>query len=320
GDTLAELIKRGDSRLKSRKFVRRLLCELIDAVDYLHNRNIVHCDIKADNIIISPYADRPITLLDLDKAYSPWLDSTHGNAAKYGCDSCSDGAIDFKGVGLIARKLGMKRMAKACNRAGVSADFLRQQLADRSPGWLITALVVAIVLGTSVAVMLWYGAPTENKTAPAASDSIIATDTLPESVPAENLPKSAIDTASTASVIAEHLGNDDEYRMKLLAMLDCDTIPNREKADSINAYQLNYLAAVSKIINTAVTHYGDISESDVQKAVRNHPEWLRLEKEQEKMLIRLQKLYEVKGAQRLSVRPASQPDTLQGDILPAPRH
>ncbi|MDE6321111.1 MAG: protein kinase, partial [Muribaculaceae bacterium] len=86
GDTLAALIKRGDRRVSDRKHAKKLIAELIDVVEYLHNRNIVHCDIKPDNIIISPYPDRPITLIDLDKAFSPWLDSTHGDTSKYGCN------------------------------------------------------------------------------------------------------------------------------------------------------------------------------------------------------------------------------------------
>lgn len=65
GDTLADLISRGDKRLKNKKFVRKLLCELVDVVEYLHYRNIVHCDIKADNIIVSPYADGPLRSLTL---------------------------------------------------------------------------------------------------------------------------------------------------------------------------------------------------------------------------------------------------------------
>lgn len=49
-DTLADLIRRDDTRLKSYQFVKTLLAELIDVVGYLHNRRVVHCDIKPDNI------------------------------------------------------------------------------------------------------------------------------------------------------------------------------------------------------------------------------------------------------------------------------
>lgn len=125
GETLAELLKRGDVRLRNRKWVRGVLRQLVDVIDYLHHSNVVHCDVKADNVIVSPYADRPVTLVDLDKAYTSWLDGTPGNPHNYGCDDCADGVIDFRGLGKIAEKLGEKRFAKACLDKDASADRLR---------------------------------------------------------------------------------------------------------------------------------------------------------------------------------------------------
>lgn len=154
GDTLAELIKRDDPRLKNRKFVRRLLLELVNVVDYLHRRNIVHCDIKADNVIISPYDDRPATLIDLDKAYTSWLDSTHGNTQKYGCDNCADGAIDFRGIGKIASQLGQDKVARLCERDAVSVESIKHTLEPRDINNLRLLLISSLVLGLSLS--LWY--------------------------------------------------------------------------------------------------------------------------------------------------------------------
>ena len=154
GDTLADLIKRDDPRFKNRKFVRRLLLELVDVVDYLHRRNIVHCDIKADNVIISPYNDRPATLIDLDKAYTSWLDSTHGNTQKYGCDSCADGAIDFRGLGKIALSLGQDKIARLCEKDNVSAESIKQTLEPGGMNKLQLLLISTSVLGLSLS--LWY--------------------------------------------------------------------------------------------------------------------------------------------------------------------
>ena len=135
GDTLSALIKRDDPRLKSRKFVRRLLSELVDVVEYLHRRNIVHCDIKADNVIVSPYDDRPVTLIDLDKAYTSWLGTTHGNTQKYGCEGCADGAIDFRGIGLIATQLGRGKVALCCAKNEVTAASVRRAIKSEGKGY-----------------------------------------------------------------------------------------------------------------------------------------------------------------------------------------
>lgn len=151
GDTLADLIRHDDPRLASRRFVRKLLGELIDVVEYLHNRHVVHCDIKPDNIIISPYGDRPLTLIDLDKAYTSWLETTHGNTVKYGCTECADGLIDFKGIGLIASKLGMKRFATTCDNADVTAESLRKGL-DR--GRIVRKILIWSLPFAAVAVIV----------------------------------------------------------------------------------------------------------------------------------------------------------------------
>ncbi|MDE6249024.1 MAG: protein kinase, partial [Paramuribaculum sp.] len=186
GDTLADLIQRGDSRLKDRKFVRRLLSELIDVAEYLHNRNVVHCDIKADNIMISPYSNRPATLIDLDKAYTPWLDSTHGNAGNYGCDSCADGAIDIKGIGMIASKLGMKRIAKACDAENVSLESLGELIRQdgrldvrswgRSARWILPAIVVAAVTVGIIGLIRYRSVP--EVAAESVDDSIAGADSI----------------------------------------------------------------------------------------------------------------------------------------------
>ncbi len=157
GETLAELIKNNSTRLKNRDFVKKILFELVDVVDYLHRRGVVHCDIKPDNIIVSSYDDRPIKLIDLDKAYTSWLETTHGNTEKYGCRICADGKIDFKGIGLIAEKLGDKRFARRCVAKNVSPGKLKKFLTQRkSPLRFVFAAVAVIGLiavSASIAVL-----------------------------------------------------------------------------------------------------------------------------------------------------------------------
>lgn len=328
GDTLADLIERGDNRLKDKKFVKRLLRELIDVVDYLHNRNIVHCDIKADNVVISPYPDRPATLIDFDKAYSPWLDSTHGNAANYGCDDCADGGIDFKGIGLIANRLGMKRFGAACAKGDASANSLRQSLAGKSLRWIMI-VSVAIVVGASALTMLWHRpshadaveSPASDSSIDVRSEAVAAPDTvyIPQTVVVQpvDAPKPAIDKAWIGSVITKHLGDFDAYRLRVLDTVDCDTLTIWAKKDAVNRYTLGYLFAAGRVIADAVAHYGNMPEVDVQRAVRSHPEWVRFEIEYMGMEERLAELNASKRSQRSSGRPASLPDTTQGDSLPA---
>lgn len=293
GDTLADLIKRDDPRLKNRKFIRRLLIELVDVVEYLHRRNIVHCDIKADNVIVSPYDDRPVSLIDLDKAYTSWLDTTHGNAEKYGCAGCADGAIDFRGIGKIAARLGQGKVARACKKDNVSAPGLRQLLRIRKRINGVWLLLIGIAVATCGIALLSY--PKEEKTAlkpiGIPVDTIPLQDTAATSELRSTAPdlqtKPTIDPNWISSLIARKRQEINGYRATLWAILDCDTIPIGSKRDAINDYGFASGMAYTGIINSAVTHYHNIPEIDVQMAVRTHQEWIDLEKNEEDVRSRI---------------------------------
>ncbi len=293
GDTLADLMKRDDPRLRNRKFVRRLLIELVDVVEYLHRRNIVHCDIKADNVIVSPYDDRPVSLIDLDKAYTSWLDTTHGNTEKYGWAVCADGAIDFRGIGKIAARLGQGKVARACKKDNVSAPGLRQLLRIRKRINGVWLFLIGIAVAACGVALLSY--PKEEKTAlkpiGIPVDTIPLQDTAATSELRSTAPdlqtKPTIDPNWISSLIARKRQEINGYRATLWAILDCDTIPIGSKRDAIYDYNLAYGLAYTGIIYSAVTHYHNISEIDVQMAVRTHQEWIDLEKSEEDVRSRI---------------------------------
>lgn len=295
GETLANLMRRNDRRLKNNRFAGRLLKELIDVTEYLHYRRVVHCDIKPDNIIISPYPDRPLTLIDLDKAYTPWLQTTHGDTQKYGCDDCEDGNIDFKGIGLIAKQLGIERVARISSKTNVSADSLKTALnADLNHGnnfkklwWLAAAIAV-----TASAVAIFLNSTRENMVAgheiisadtiiPETSDTSVITETdktfIEVQTPQPASPnRGEIDKAWIAALIAEKSNLMADYRQELFSILNNDTIEIRSKHDAIYNYTHSSGQAMSAIISSAVNRYSGIPEPDVQNMVRKHPDWIRL--------------------------------------------
>ena len=135
GETLAVMIKRNDPWLTKEKNIVAMLRELIDAVDYLHRHNVVHCDIKPDNIMIRSNT-KHLVLIDFDKSYTDALRDTSGHPSKYGLevDEVGRTAIDFRGIGLVVEqfkselpdfKLSVwEHFVKACYKPDASCEEL----------------------------------------------------------------------------------------------------------------------------------------------------------------------------------------------------
>ena len=101
GDSLHKLMVDHDPWHNSEKNLWRFLRQLLEVTDYLHNRHIVHCDIKPDNIILT-WEERNVVLIDLDKCFTDWLDDTGGKPRfNKGNDYKEGVATDFEAIGLI---------------------------------------------------------------------------------------------------------------------------------------------------------------------------------------------------------------------------
>ncbi|MDE5566842.1 MAG: protein kinase [Muribaculaceae bacterium] len=143
GQTLAEMIKRNDAWLANERNIVKILKELIDVVDYLHRHNIVHCDIKPDNIIITANT-KNLVLIDFDKSYSDALNDTCGHPGKYGLSVADKGqtAIDFRAIAMVIEKLKAnitdfkfskyKEFVKACYDPDINCETLTELLSEKA--------------------------------------------------------------------------------------------------------------------------------------------------------------------------------------------
>lgn len=143
GETIAELIRKKDIWLQRDRNVRKILKQLIEVIDYLHQNGITHCDIKADNIIITK-GHRNVVLLDLDKCFTSSRDNTPGASSLYNVDSNRTGHpdVDFHGIGLLVRKLGSEipgfpvksfvSFINLCNKDDIDAESLLDWLQKNS--------------------------------------------------------------------------------------------------------------------------------------------------------------------------------------------
>lgn len=82
GDTLKQLIDRKDPRLKDQTFLLRLFREILDALDYIHTKGIVHQDLKPENIMINKIGQQ-IKIIDFGCAVGNLADEAQGFTPGY---------------------------------------------------------------------------------------------------------------------------------------------------------------------------------------------------------------------------------------------
>lgn len=83
GCTLDEFVAKNPEYFKNKKHVERFVSQMLDVLDYLHNNQVLHLDLKPSNIIITRTGHN-VKLVDLGFAYSDcYQDIAAGMTRKY---------------------------------------------------------------------------------------------------------------------------------------------------------------------------------------------------------------------------------------------
>ena len=138
----------------------RFLLALCDAVGELHQRGIVHCDIKPANILFRPETGEPV-LVDLGLAVSPSEDSRGGTLGYSAPEQFLGGVItpaaDIHALGVLAERLNLgcrdiiRRATSSIpsERFGSVHEFvraLRRRVWMRKLAWVACGLLIAAVV------------------------------------------------------------------------------------------------------------------------------------------------------------------------------
>ena len=193
GVTLAEALKcdadAGANATAASRWLRRpnnlkrMLKELIEAIGYLHRHNIVHCDVKPDNIILTDGTFN-LMLIDFDKSYTSWLDDTSGSPALYDVAPSrrGDTVIDFHGIGKIIDALiaagykcrGLNRLRARCFDDSVTADELLKILDRRPTSWQVSVIILIAVVLSGITVWLWINTGKKDNNEPLVTEHLSA--------------------------------------------------------------------------------------------------------------------------------------------------
>ena len=96
GETLSQFVVSHPDYFKSKKNTNRFLSQLLDVIGYLHSHQVVHLDLKPDNILITRIGN-DVKLTDLGYCYTDTYTDTMGRTDKYASpEQLQGGQVDAR--------------------------------------------------------------------------------------------------------------------------------------------------------------------------------------------------------------------------------
>lgn len=165
GIALREVMRRDDF---SAAEVRNIIAQILDTLDYIHNRQVIHRDLKPSNIMVTASGNR-VKLIDFGVSDTSSHTILKGPAGtrRYAAPEMFDGEmidnrVDLYSLGVIAgemnnalprRDRSLKRLAQACCKENpderpATAAEARAIFNHRSHrwAWLAAAIVIAMII------------------------------------------------------------------------------------------------------------------------------------------------------------------------------
>lgn len=107
GSLLSSLVEEYSDGLMPEKAVKRLMKEILSAIEHIHKQGILHRDIKVDNLVVQVYDDatspggkiRTVKLIDFDIADPDWIPASPGKKQKGWVGTMKNSAPEtFRGI------------------------------------------------------------------------------------------------------------------------------------------------------------------------------------------------------------------------------
>lgn len=101
GETLTERLSRHPEYFRDRRNIRRFVSQLLDVVGYLHAHQVLHLDLKPDNILLTRI-DSDVKLIDLGFCYTDTFTDTQGHTDGFAAPELLNPSPTGEGVGEVS--------------------------------------------------------------------------------------------------------------------------------------------------------------------------------------------------------------------------
>ena len=106
GETLGERMIKNPAYISDPKNVRRLFSQLLECLGYLHHHQVLHLDLKPDNIMLTRISD-DVKLIDLGFCYTDSYDLSMGRNGVFSAPEQNEGRIQDINVGTDLYAVGL---------------------------------------------------------------------------------------------------------------------------------------------------------------------------------------------------------------------
>lgn len=168
GDTLQHLLTTDPAYFTKKKHTDRLLLQLLDAVHYLHNHQVLHLDLKPANIMLT-HVNHDVKLIDLGCCKTDSFIDTQGHTEQYAApEQLSGGDVDNRtdiyAIGKIIEQLPnhhiYNKVISKCtahdkSQRYQSVDKLKNDLRQKSNIRQFTFNILMVIALVNIALVLY---------------------------------------------------------------------------------------------------------------------------------------------------------------------
>lgn len=227
GETLAQRLDSQPEYFKKRKNADKFVSQLLDVVGYLHSHQVLHLDLKPDNILLTRI-NNDVKLIDFGCCYTDTFPDTQGHTNRFAApEQLSGGEVDARtdiyAIGRILELLPSSIYNKVIVRCTSpdktdrfqSVEEIRQDNMRRNMS-IYYAMAATAILAVALSAFLYSQCSVLNEGREVLKDSVLTSESI-QNPPVEVIPSSsATNQQLPANINVQQIPSESKSDIKLM--------------------------------------------------------------------------------------------------------